>query len=214
MKNRLFYTAVWLISVITIVLYCTGVAAYVNIRFKSVDFIPAVLAHESHYFDTSQNNGYLSGGNTFRNTTWRMTREDVKLAEGKDPVNETENAIFFTDIDFFNRPATLSYVFDELTKRVVVGMYTLDTSAVPKDRMRDAYFDIVSLLIKLYGTPVKAKAYVRGDSNPTADEVEKGNAYYLAEWECDGVAIRCLFYLRTDSEGNSNLVIQIPYILI
>ncbi|HHW46662.1 MAG TPA: hypothetical protein GXX17_07165 [Clostridiales bacterium] len=214
MKNKIFYVVVWAISVVTIILYCTGAAAYVNTRFKSVDFIPAVLVHSSHYFNTEQNDAYFSGGNAFRNTTWRMTREDIKLAEGKDPVKETENAIFFTNVDFYNHPSTVSYVFDELTKRVVVGMYTLDTQAVPKERMRDAYFDIVSVLINLYGTPVKARAYVRGDISPTADEVEKGNAYYLAEWECDGVAIRCLFYLRTDNEGNSSLVIQIPYILI
>lgn len=214
MNNRLFYSVVWIVSIITIILYCTGVTAYVNTRFKGADFMPAVMAHTSHYLDTEQNDGYLSGGNTFRNTTWRMTKDDILLAEGKDPEHETDNALFFTEVDFFNRPSTVSYVFDELTKRVVLGMYTIDTSGVDKERMRDAYFDIVAVLIKLYGAPSRARVYMRADAVPTVQEVEKGNAYYFAEWKCDGVDIKCMFYLRANNEGEPSLVIQIPYILI
>lgn len=224
--NIRWYRAAEVILAVSITILFTGAASgYVDSRYKALDISGKIDNHaESVYefgrqddpFDLdNENNTEPSGASTnnilFRNTRWNMTREDIRLVEGSLLTHENNTAMYYDEVDFCGYSAKVSYVFDDITKRLALGMYTLDDFSIPGNAYIGAYYDTVCRLTELYGKSDEASMWSINGASASVESLASGAVFYETTWSKGNVIIRCQMYAKNPGEKNPGIEIHIPF---
>lgn len=152
----------------------------------------------------------------FRNTKWGMTREEVKLSEGKRKTipSAQENMLVFIDT-IADREFLLFYRF--VDNKLARAGYNLIAIYPKSKEYIENYKTIKDLLIKKYGEPIKGKDYpeeiwsdetFKKDPQFWGDAVSMGHLVLHSFWETTKTKI--LLEL-TERENKVGTVLAIVY---
>lgn len=129
----------------------------------------------------------------FRKTRWGMSKEEVKLSEGRKPDYDNGETIAYAGEKIANLRVNVYYSF--VNDKLYRGGYGLAEKYIFKNKYIDDYKKLKELLVKKYGQPLIDRQIWHDDLYKD-DPIEWGLAIsighleYLAGWERDNTNIR------------------------
>lgn len=121
----------------------------------------------------------------FRNTNWGMSKEEVRLAEGRNPDLETDNGLVYkVIIDKYD--CYCIYFF--LENRLYMSTYRVNEEHINKNVYIEDYENLKELLIKKYGKPTWENVNWKDDFYKDIKgnwglAVARGDLEYTITWE-------------------------------
>ncbi|MEN6388882.1 MAG: copper amine oxidase N-terminal domain-containing protein [Syntrophomonas sp.] len=137
---------------------------------------------------------------TFRNTRWGQSMNEVVQAEGSPPLYSTEGSLVYFDVYFNEIPCDLGYYF--LNDSLILGFYDLHGEKLEGSAKIDRFNYLGDTLSGSYGAPV---VVMQNWSNPEswylddiASAIEAGDVELFNAW-FDEYSIICLFLGKNGS---------------
>jgi len=138
----------------------------------------------------------LSAQTNFRNTTWGMSKQEVKSVENIELLKEIDNALVYkTEIAGFQCYVYYIFINDQLSR---AKYYLLESHTNMNDHISD-YKKLKKLLTKKYGSPVESEQIWRddlykGDYNDWGMAISVGDMMYYSEWEIPETDVLIMLY--------------------
>lgn len=124
-----------------------------------------------------------SSNTNFRQTTWGMSRDEVKSIESGTPISDNENVLLYEQ-DYLGIPAQMGYVFKD--DKLVKAAYLLRENHDNPDEYIATYEKMKSSLINEFGPPSLDEIKWLNDSEmsdtASGEDVCTGNVIYKSEW--------------------------------
>lgn len=136
---------------------------------------------------------------SFRQSTWGMTPDEVKLTEEATPIKDSSDLILYQET-FLDLPAKMGYIFKD--GKLIKAAYLFEKSFDNPDDYITTYEKIQSSLINDFGSPsLDDIKWLDKDSD--GDEVSgelicKGKVKYITEWVLNDTLIA----LRLEGDNN------------
>lgn len=134
----------------------------------------------------------------FRETTWGMSKEQVKAIEGE-PMVEDENLLVYTG-EAAGSPVDILYSFED--DELISGIYDFTDEHINNNLYYEDYLSLVEAYSEKYGKPIsqtenwKNDLY-KDDPGNWGMAVAMGNVTFLSKWETDTTDIHVI--LRGDN---------------
>lgn len=131
---------------------------------------------------------------SFRNSSWGMTPDEVKLTEAAIPISDNENVVLYKET-FLDMPTQMGYVFND--GKLIKGAYLFEESYENPDEYIITYEKIKSFLIKDFGPPsldeIKWLDEGASEEQASGQSVCEGKVLYKSEWiELDTIILLLL----------------------
>lgn len=137
---------------------------------------------------------------TFRQTRWGQSMNEVVQSEGRPPLYATEGSLVYFDVDFNEIPCDLGYYF--LDDSLILGFYDLHGERLQGTDKIDRFNYLSETLSENYGNAVVvAKDWINPESQYLGDitaAIEAGDLELLNAW-FDEYSIVCLFLGKNGS---------------
>ncbi len=124
-----------------------------------------------------------STSTSFRNSSWGMTPDEVKLTETGTPITDNENLVLYKET-FLDMPTKMGYIFKN--GKLIKGAYLFQESYENPDEYIVTYEKIKSTLIKDFGPPsldeIKWLDEGASEQEASGQSVCEGKVLYKSEW--------------------------------